>query len=136
MTEKEKEDDIKYMLDRYSDILAQMDAIRLHYENIRDQLIPKEIKDQLRDVDEEEKMSLEAAKSGAEKLAEEIRIAILQAGRTVPGSYHTAVYNHPKSTWISATLEELANKYPEILDAKKTGQPYASIRSASGGKQV
>lgn len=51
--------DTKNKLDRLAELQAQADVIRLHYEGIRENIIPPEIKQQLADIDAEYQTSIE-----------------------------------------------------------------------------
>ena len=62
-------------------------------------------------------------------LETEIKNEVLEAGETVKGESLMAVWNSGRLTWDGKKLKELAERYPEITIASKTGLPTVSFRT-------
>ena len=119
---------VKQKLDRLADMRAQVDAINLRYNELRDQILPPEIKDELAAIEAERLSALEAAQEGIESLSEAIKKLVIAQGKTVGGQYLQAVWNKPRVTWETKALDGYAEAHPEIKKFRREGQPSVSIR--------
>ena len=63
-------------------------------------------------------------------LEEDIKTAVLQAGETVKTEKISAIWNKGKTTWDSRLLDGYAVAHPEILQARKVGNPTVSFKLA------
>lgn len=63
-----------------------------------------------------------------EDLEAEITAAVLEMGETVKTDHISAVWNKGKTTWDGRLLEGYALAHPDILAAKKVGEPTVSFR--------
>lgn len=121
--------DIYKALEQLSEMRAQAEVIRLHYEDLRKSIIPAEIQAQLDEIDAEQKTAVDALSAGASQLESEIRSCILSIGATVKAGGLMAVFNKGRVTWDSKLLEGFSIAHPEILIARKEGEPSVTIRS-------
>lgn len=65
---------------------------------------------------------------GIAKLEEEIKTEALKYKRSIVSPNVELVYNDGRVTWDSRFLSGYAINHPEILDAKKVGKPFVSIK--------
>lgn len=63
-------------------------------------------------------------------LEEEIKAEVIKIGETVKTEHISAIYCKGKETWDGKLLTGYAVAHPEILAAKKVGQPTVSFRLA------
>ena len=61
-------------------------------------------------------------------LESEITAAILDLGETVKTDHISAIWNKGKTTWDGKLLEGYALAHPDILAARKVGEPTVSFR--------
>ena len=64
-----------------------------------------------------------------EMLETQIKKDVLEYGHSVSGGHMTASWVNGRQTWDSKKLSELAEKYPEINDCRKFGNPSVAFRS-------
>lgn len=95
----------------------------------RDALIPPEIKERLRQYDEDFDTEIYPYTQKIEELTEQVKSMVLEAGETVHGKYLMAVYMNGRVTWDTAKLDGMAIILPEILKARKEGEPSVQIRN-------
>ena len=60
----------------------------------------------------------------------EIKAEVLERGETVKTPAMHAIWNKGKTTWDSRLLDGYAVAHPEILQARKVGNPTVSFRLA------
>lgn len=123
--------DIVQLLDQLYDAQAQLDKIRLHYQDLRDSLIPPvplEIKTQLDEIADEEKNTLEPCQEEINKLTEVIKAEVIVGGETVKGKGLIAVWNKGRENIDTKMIKGYAAAHPEILQFVKIGEPSVSIR--------
>ena len=70
------------------------------------------------------------AREMIQNLEAEITAAVLEKGETVKTESISAVWNKGKTTWDGKLLEGYALAHPDILAAKKVGEPTVSFRLA------
>jgi hypothetical protein len=116
-------------LDKLADMQAQADAIRLHYEQLKDAVLTPEIKQALADIAAEEATSITAVNSIIEAMTGEIKQAVISEGASVKGTWLQAVYSKPRVSWDTKGLDGYAVAHPEMQAFRTTGQPSVSIRS-------
>ena len=64
-----------------------------------------------------------------EMLENEIKTDVLAYGHSVSSDDMTAVWANGRMSWDSKKLTELADKYPEINNCRKYGNPSVSFRN-------
>ena len=62
------------------------------------------------------------------EIEEDIKAYVLKKGETVKSDTVTAVWNKGKTTWDGKLLEGYSIAHPDILAAKKVGNPTVSIQ--------
>ena len=63
-------------------------------------------------------------------LEKEISEVVLNEGQTIKTEFISAVWNKGKTTWDGKLLEGYAVAHPEILAARRFGEPTVSFRMA------
>jgi hypothetical protein len=115
-------------LNRLSQMQAQADVIRLHFDDLRKSILTPEIQAQLDDIAAEERTSLDALQGGIDELTAEVKADVLNAGATVKGDYMMAVYNKGRVSWDTKGLDGFAIAHPEMAAFRKTGEPSITLR--------
>jgi len=118
----------KDKLDRLAELQAQADVIRLHFEDLKAQILTPELQQALADIDTEMQTSLSALQGGIDNLTAEIKNEILYYGDTVKGSHLMAVWNKGRVSWDTRQLDGYAAAHPEIIVFRKEGDPSVTIR--------
>jgi len=107
---------------------AQLDVMRLAYDEQRKAIIPAEIQAQLDDLDDEWESARTMCQAGVDELTAEIKADVIQAGATVKGDTMMAVWTKGRVSWDSKALDGYAAGHPEIVPFRKEGEPSVSIR--------
>jgi hypothetical protein len=116
-------------LNKLSDLQAQADAIRLHFQDLRENIMTPEIKEALADVDAEEVTTLEAVSAGISSLTDEVKQEVISGGASMKGDYLQAVWSKGRVSWDTKSLDGYAVAHPELTQFRKEGEPSVSIRS-------
>ncbi len=116
-------------LNRLAELQAQADEIRLHFQDLREQIMTPEIKSALAEVDAEEATTLDSVAEGIARLTEEVKQEVLTIGASVKGDHLQAVWNKGRVSWDTKSLDGYAKAHPELLDLRKEGSPSVSIRN-------
>lgn len=116
-------------LNRLAQMQAQTDTIRTHFETLREQAVPPEVKQALDDITAEEKTALDALQSGIASLTDEVKAEVLQAGTTIKGDYLQAVWSKGRVSWDTKSLDGYAAAHPELARFRKEGEPSVAIRA-------
>jgi len=95
----------------------------------RNALIPPEIQELLKQSDEAFDVEITPYTEKLEKLTEQVKSLVLEAGKTVHGQHLMAVYMNGRVTWDTSKLDGMAIVLPEILKARKEGEPSVQIRT-------
>ena len=67
-------------------------------------------------------------------IEEQVRKATLAEGKSIKGKFGQAVWARGRESWDSKMLHGLAIAIPEVLQARKIGEPSVSIRAVGGAK--
>ena len=97
-------------------------------------VLPDEIKKQLADIDAEFNNRQTAVNMAIDSLESEIKLDVINLGKTVPGKFLMAVYNKARVTWDSKGLEGFMIAHPEIIAFRKEGDPTVTIRKNGKGE--
>jgi len=120
--------DTKQKLDRLSEMQAQADVMRLHFDELRKSIMTPEIQQALADIAAEESTALDALNGGIAELTAEVKADVTNFGATVKGDYLMAVYNKARVTWDNKGLDGFAVAHPEIAAFRKVGEPTVTLR--------
>jgi hypothetical protein len=122
--------DIYEKIEQYSEFCFGLDAIEAEKKQLIDSVIPPEIKDKLAEIDAEFAQKSESIQAKKTELEAEIKAEVLEAGRSVKGTYHSFVWSKPRVSWDDKGLSGYALHHPEILQFRKVGNPSVSVRKA------
>jgi hypothetical protein len=120
---------IEALLDALAEMMAERDLIRI----ARDEQIEKilaPVRSELDAVEEEFAGRLAAADSKIAALEEQIKRAVAAHGESVRGKRLIAVYQRGRVTWNTDLLETMAKAAPEVLLARRVGDPVVVIRKS------
>ncbi len=120
--------DAAELINRWTDLQAAADLLRLDKENKRKAIITPEIQAQLDELDAEYNPTIEAAQANAEALARDIKAAVIDMGVTVKAGAAQAVYAKGRVSWDTKALDGYAAGHPEIIQFRKEGEPSVSLR--------
>jgi hypothetical protein len=118
-------------LDRLAKLYAEQEALGAQKKAFIDQVLPKEIRDRLNDIEAEFSQKAEAAAANIDALEAEVKAETLVHGESVRGPGIQAVWNKGRQTWDSKGLTSYGEAHPEVLQFRKEGDPSVTIRRAS-----
>ena len=124
--------DTQEVLNKYSDNLAVIEMISAEKQRLIDEVLTKEIKEKLKEIDEELAQKTSSLSQENEFLTAKIKAAVIAQGETVSGKYHQAVYSKPRVTWDNKGLAGYSVAHPEVGVFQKVGEPSVSIRVRGG----
>ena len=122
--------DIYEKIEQYSEFCFGLDAIEAEKKQLIDSVIPPEIKDKLAEIDAEFAQKSESIQAKKTELEAEIKAEVLEAGRSVKGTYHSFVWSKPRVSWDTKALDGYAAAHPEIQQFRVEGSPSVSVRKA------
>ena len=120
-------DNIAAKREELADLRATQDATRIDYENKRSEIL-KAVQRELEALDAEYQPLLEASQTRADALETEIKDAVVHRGASVKGSRIYAMFFRGRVSWDREKLENYGKAHPEVLDFRKEGEPYVSLR--------
>ena len=122
--------DIYEKIEKYSDLAFGIDAINQEKQTLIDEVLTPEIKEKLAEIDAEFDPKVDELSQQKSMLEAEIKQEVLQAGRTVKGTYHSFVWSKPRVSWDTKSLDGYAAAHPEIAQFRIEGSPSVSVRKA------
>jgi len=122
--------DIYEKIERYSDIGFGIDAVNQEKSALIDTILTPEIKEKLAEIEAEFQPKIEQLSQEKSALESEIKMEVLEAGRTVKGTYHSFVFSKPRVSWDTKALDGYAAAHPEIAQFRTEGSPSVSVRKA------
>ena len=122
--------DIYEKIEKYSDLTFGIDAISQEKQALIDQVLTPEIKEKLAEIDAEFDPKVDKIAQQKSMLEAAIKQEILQAGRTIKGTYHSFVWSKPRVSWDTKALDGYAAAHPEIAQFRTEGRPSVSVRKA------
>ena len=122
--------DIYGKIEKYSDLAFRIDAISQEKQALIDSVLTPEIKEKLAEIDAEFDPKAEDISQQKSMLEAEIKQEILEAGRTIKGTYHSFVWSKPRVSWDTKALDGYAAAHPEIQQFRVEGSPSVSVRKA------
>jgi hypothetical protein len=117
-------------LNRLSELQSQADVIRLHFGDLKAQILTPELQIALDEIDAEMNTSLESLQEGINSLTAEIKDDVIKGCVTVKGNYLMAVWNKGRISWDTKGLDGYAVAHPEMVAFRKEGDPSVTIRKA------
>jgi len=120
--------DIYEKIEKYSDLCFGIDSINQEKQALIDTVLTPEIKEKLAEIDAEFDPKIESVSQEKAALEAEIKQEVLEAGRTVKGTYHSFVWSKPRVSWDTKALDGYAAAHPEIQAFRAEGAPSVSVR--------
>lgn len=122
--------DIYEKIEKYSDLGVGIDLIHQEKQALIDTVLTPEIKEKLAEIDAEFDPKVEQLLQEKSQLEAEIKDEVLNAGRTIKGTYHSFVWSKPRVSWDTKALDGYALAHPEIAQFRAEGAPSVSVRKA------
>lgn len=119
---------IKEQLDQLADIRLHKQNIEREKQELLENTIPVDVRILLNDIEAEFAGKLEAVDAKIAELEAQVKDAVVFEGETVKGEMLMAVYNKGRVSWDAKKLDALGTMIPQILSARKEGEPSVSIR--------
>ncbi len=116
-------------LEKYTELQAQSDVIRMKKEELRNSVLTPEIKQALQDIDDEFRGPEAALEEQITTIKNEIINEVKNLGKSVKGGAFQAVYSGGHTSWNTKALEAYLND-TEKKAFRTTGEPSVSIRKA------
>jgi len=120
--------DVAELLDHYCDLHERLEAVVAEAQEKREAAIPPEVKAAIMAIDEVYQPVIHALEEEIRVLKQQIEAGVLAIGQTVKANKAIAVYNRGRVAWDTQALEGYAAAHPEILQFRKEGNPYVTIR--------
>ncbi len=119
----------KNMLNAYADLQDQKAFLGLKKQELIDQVLTEEVKQQLDDIDFEFAEKLETVDLSIADVADKIKFQVISEGASVKGERFRASFVKGRVTWNTKALEGYVIANPEINVFRKVGNP--SVRLAA-----
>jgi septation ring formation regulator EzrA len=123
------EEAIQGMLSELATLQMAQRATTERVDKLRNQLIPFEVKLELKELDDEYGPRLEGLQGSIDELEAHIKQMALEHGATVKGEDFQVVYSLGRVTWDAKALDGLAMAMPHIRSFRSVGKPSVSIRA-------
>ena len=120
--------DMQERLDQLSDWTAKRDVLNMAKQDMIDEILTNEIREQLASIEAEFSPKFNALEENIAELTEQIKRDVLINGATVKGTYLMAVYNKGRVSWDSKQLEGMMAIIPGLVNARKEGEPSITLR--------
>lgn len=119
---------IKELLQKRETAKQNLAAIQKSKETTMNSVLTEEIKEQLREIEEEYAPDIQRAGEVLKELEDDIKFYVSDLGETVRSDIADVVFYKGRKSWDTKGLEGYAVAHPEVLQFKKFGKPYAVIR--------
>lgn len=133
--QKAQKNTIMQELSELENLRLQIDALKVEEENKINQILTPEIMAQIDEIKTEFSEKVKNVKEQTSILEDKVKSYVIQYGATVKGNYLQAVWNKGTTRWDTKSIEEYSNSHPEILQFRKEGNPYVSIRVIEQSKK-
>src|SRR3989337_1244599 len=115
---------IEEQLDLYAEYVERQETLQKQMQELIDKvLVPQKVLNQWNEIKAEFQPLINIASTSANELKISIEANVLTIGSTAKGSHYMAVWNKGRETWDGKKLDGYAMDHPEILQAKKVGEP-------------
>lgn len=119
---------IKEQLDQLADVRLHKQNIEREKQSLIESTIPVDVRIMLNDIEAEFAGKLEAVDAKIAELEAAVKEAVVFQGESVKGEMLMAVYAKGRVSWDAKKLDALGSMIPQILTARKEGEPSVSIR--------
>ena len=115
-------------LNQLGELAAQQDLLRIKKQELIDSVLTPEIKQQMRDIEDEFEPQARAIDEKTDALAAEIKADVLAGGKTVKGEVYQAVWTKGRVKINDKAFFEYLKVHPELAYMRSVGDPSVSIR--------
>lgn len=115
-------------LDALAKARLERDELTEEVDALIESVIPQEIQERIDAIEAEFSPKMKAMIDNISSMESNIKERVLLAGETVKGSVLQAVYNKGRISWDTKALDGYVKAHPELLEFRKQGDPYISIR--------
>jgi septation ring formation regulator EzrA len=116
------------MLNALSDLQCQREVIDLDKQKMIDSVLTPEIRKQIADIEVEFACLYPAVDEKITALTTQVKEAVISQGETVNGEHLQAVFMKGRTSWNTEKLDGMMALIPQLVEARKTGDPSVSIR--------
>ena len=114
-------------LNKLADLTAQRHVVQMEKEKLVLSVLTPEIKQQLREIDDEFAPQFEAIDETYKQIESDVRNDVMVSGESVKGDVLRASYVKGRISWDTKALDGYAAAHPEIEQFKKEGAPSVRI---------
>lgn len=114
---------IKSDLAKLDDAIAGKEIYIKRKQEMMNSVLTDEIKQQIKDIEEEFKPDIEQWDNIINELKEKIKADVIAHGETVKGEHMKATFVKGRVKWDAKALEGYAASHPEILQFRSYNQP-------------
>lgn len=115
------------LIARYDELIAQRALLNMDKDRLLDQVVPAEVKAQISDIESEFADKLTAINAQIAEAEAQAKADVLAGGQTVKAHGWEFRVNKGKTSYDTKLLDGMATLIPQILTARKEGEPYVSI---------
>ncbi len=116
------------LLEIYTDIALQIDQVNPQKQAEIDKVIPREVKDQLEDIEAEFEPELANLAAKKKMVEDQLKYEVVNSGvKKIEGSVFTATMVRGRTTWDTKVLDSIAQFVPQVKTARKVGEPSVRI---------
>jgi len=116
------------LIERYADLVERLDMLTKNQAELKEKLVPNEVRKAIEELNAEYNPMVETVQAELAEVKAEIERLVLEADATWKGTRYMAVWNKGRESWDGKALDGFAMAHPEILQAKKIGNPTVSFR--------
>lgn len=109
-------------------LYEEKDELAQTHQAARMALIPPEVWEAWAKLDDEFNRQMASVQDAITSVESDIKTGVLALGHTIKDEFVQVVYTPGRVTWDTKFLDGYAAAHPEIIGARKVGQPSASIR--------
>lgn len=118
----------KEKLNELSELKSQLSLKNADKQALIDSVMTQEIKDKIREIEDEFSENTEHITQKMTLLEQDIRNEVSKLGETVKGDYLMAVFSKGRTSWDTRAMDGYIITHPELEQFRKVGDPSVSIR--------
>jgi hypothetical protein len=121
------------MIEHLEELYARRDLAQADYTERYNAILTPEQRAAIAQLDSEHESTMEEINDAIKAAEEQVKAAVVEAGKTIKGTRWQAVYSKPRVSWDDKRLEEYFKAHePGALDRmRKVGKPSVSIRKVT-----
>jgi hypothetical protein len=115
-------------LNQLSKLCSEWEILNLEKQAAVNEVIPPEIRNLIEQIEKTFQEKIKVVEDNIVCLEKDIKAETVNCGANVKGMFLQAVFNKGIISWNTKGLEQYAESFPEVLDFRKQGNPFVSIR--------